>query len=173
MSRSRYARRVLAGAALMMATVVPCARAQTIDTAPTGPAQSLSANPFTLMFKWFNADYERRLTPNTTWGASGAFTSIDDFGYKNVNATFKYYPRAAMDGFFIGGRTGLYHVTGLSESANFYGAGFELGYNWLLGRKENVVVGIGAGVTRLFGGELAGASLAFPTIRLVNVGYRF
>jgi Protein of unknown function (DUF3575) len=84
----------------------------------------------------------------------------------------RYYPRAAMDGFYLGGRAGVYHVSAI-DSANFYGAGFELGYNWLLGRHDSVVIGMGAGVTRLFGGTLAGASLAVPTLRLVNVGFTF
>lgn len=84
------------------------AQAQPADQAPVGPTQMVSANPFTLMFQWFNADYERQLTPNTTWGASGSFFSIGDFGYKNANATVRYYPRAALSGFYVGGRSGLF-----------------------------------------------------------------
>ena len=173
MPGSCHSGRVFAGALLIVLAGATGARAQTADTAPSRPTQSLSANPFTLMALWFNADYEHQMTGNSTWGATAAHLSIDDFGYRNINATLKYYPRAAMDGFFIGARTGLYHVNGIGRSANFYGAGFELGYNWLLGRKENVVVSIGGGMTRLFGGDLPGASLLIPTVRLVNVGYRF
>ena len=160
---------------VIVSTLATAARANAQPATPdpvTGPTQMVSANPFTLMFKWFNADYERRLNGNATWGAGGSFFSIDDFDYTNVNATCRYYPRRAMDGFYLGARTGVYHISAV-DSANFYGAGFELGYSWLLGRRENVVIGIGAGVTRLFGGTLAGASLAVPTLRLVNVGFTF
>jgi uncharacterized protein DUF3575 len=150
------------------------ASAQT--TAPTlagERTQVISANPFTSMFKWFNAEYERKLTPNVTWGATGTFFSIDGIDYKNAGGVLRYYPSDALHGFFLGGRTGVYRLSAITESATFYGAGFELGYTWLLGRRENVAVSIGAGVNRLFGGELSGASLAIPSLRLVNIGYAF
>jgi hypothetical protein len=162
---------VLTGLIVLVSTGT--ARGQDPSPAATAPGNMLSANPFTLMFKWFNADYERRWTSNATWGASGATFSVDDFRYGHADATFKYYPRAAMDGFFIGGRTGVYHVSGVADSVNLLGAGFDIGYNWLLGRRQNVAVSIGAGVTRLFGDALPGSSIAVPTVRLINVGVAF
>jgi hypothetical protein len=39
--------------------------------------------------------------------------------------------------------------------------------------RQNVAISMGAGVNRLFGGELEGASLALPSLRLVNVGIAF
>jgi Protein of unknown function (DUF3575) len=170
---------------VIILTMLACGaaiRAQAAEPdAPALPTQSISANPFTLMFQWFNADYERRIAPNVTWDASGSFFSIDGFGYKNANVALKYYPRESMSGFYVGGRTGIYRVSadvrdgtnGASVGANFYGAGFEVGYNWLLGKRDQVVVGMGAGVTRLFGGELSGVSLTVPTIRLISLGYAF
>ena len=106
-------------------------------------------------------------------GASTTFFSIDEIGYKNANGVLRYYPSAALHGFFLGGRTGVYRLSAVSESATFYGGGFELGYTWPLGRRQNIAVSMGAGVNRLFGGELSGASLAVPSIRLVNVGIAF
>ena len=173
MPRSSCVRTLLLTAAITL-TAGTLASAQTTTPALSGgPMQVVSANPFTLMFKWFNAEYERKLTPNVTWGATGTFFSIDGIDYKNAGAVLRYYPGHALHGFFLGGRTGAYRLSAVSESATFYGAGFELGYTWLLGRHENVAVSIGAGVNRLFGGELSGASLAIPSLRLVNVGYAF
>lgn len=179
MLQDRLARRVFSVAVILAALCAAATRAHAAEADAPTPTQSVSANPFTLMFEWFNADYERRLASNVTWDASGSLFSLDGFGYKNANLAFKYYPREALRGFYIGGRTGLYRVSAdtgvryVSAAANFYGAGFEIGYNWLLGKNDHVVVGIGAGVTRLFGGELAGASLVVPTARLISVGYAF
>ena len=71
----------------------------------------------------------------------------------------------------IGGRVQLHHGSALHESANFGGVGFELGKNWIIGRRT--LVGLGVGATRLFGGSLAGESLTLPTFRIANVGITF
>jgi hypothetical protein len=143
---------------------------------PVPHNQVLSANPFGLMFNWFNADYERKINESSTWGVSGSFFSFggDDADYVNVQAAYRYYPQgAALSGFYLGGKGGLHHVGIDTESGRFFGLGFELGYNWLLGAKKNVSIGMGAGATRLFGGGLDGATLTIPTVRLVNVGIAF
>jgi hypothetical protein len=169
-------------AALFMPAVVLAlpvnAHAQS-DVRPTAPVehrQIISANPFGLMFEWFNAEYERRLGPTTTWGVSTSWFSLDhgDFDYVNGNALFRYYPQGhALRGFFLGGRGGVFHVSDDREGDVFYGAGFEIGYDWLLGARQNVGISLGAGATRLFGGQLRGASLTVPTVRLLNVGIAF
>jgi hypothetical protein len=140
------------------------------------PRQVVSANPFGLMFGWFNVEFERALTPSSTWGASASWFSLDAdaFDYVNANAIARYYPSgAALRGFYLGGRGGVYRVSDAAASAVFFGAGFELGYTWLLGAREHVGISLGAGATRLFGGELDGATLTIPTLRLVNVGIAF
>jgi hypothetical protein len=91
----------------------------------------------------------------------------------------RYYPQgAALKGFFLGGRTGVYHVAHDDDridddQATFFGAGFELGYTWLMGRQQRIGVSLGAGANRLFGADLDGASLTLPTVRLVHVGIAF
>jgi hypothetical protein len=142
---------------------------------PVPHDQVLSANPFGLMFEWFNADYERKINEGSTWGVSGSYLSIGgDADYLNVQATYRFYPQgAALSGFYLGGKGGLHSVDVAASSGRFFGLGFELGYNWLLGAKKNVSIGMGAGATRLFGGALDGASLTIPTVRLVNVGIAF
>lgn len=177
MARSHSMRSFVSLVAALAFAGETAARAQ--DVAPAaaplaGPSQVVSVNPFTTMFRWFNAEYEHRWTPFATWGASGSFITFDGFDYQNANAIVRYYPQgASLAGFFLGGRGGVYHVSSAGTGANFYGAGFELGYSWLLGPKHNVDISLGAGAERLFGGRLVGASLTIPTIRLVNVGIAF
>lgn len=172
----RLASRLAVPAAILACVVFSAtpAFAQQMDLAPTGNRQLVSANPFLLMYKWFNVEYERVHRESTTWGASASLVPIDDADYGNLAAFYRYYPQGrALDGFFIGGRSGVHRVSAGGESGVFFGVGFELGYDWLLGREENFSVGIGAGATRLFGGSLDGVSLTVPTLRLVNVGWRF
>jgi len=143
---------------------------------PADHQQIISANPFGLMFEWFNAEYERKISPATTLGASVSWFSLDsgDMDYVNGNTIFRYYPSGrALSGFFLGGRGGVFRVSDRADSGVFFGAGFEIGYNWLLGARRNVGISLGAGATRLFGGELNGASLTIPTVRLLNLGIAF
>lgn len=157
----------------ILLTPVP-ALAQDGTQVPVPHNQTVSTNPFGLMYEFVNAEYERKLTPSTTWGLSASHLGVDDFDYTNGNLMFRFYPQgAALSGFFIGSRTGIYRVSGNDDAGVFFGAGFEVGYNWLLGAKRNFDISIGLGATRLFGGDLEGASLTIPSLRLLNVGISF
>jgi hypothetical protein len=162
---------------LLTAVLPTPAAAQTEGTKmPVGHQQVISANPFGLMFKWFNAEYERKFNPAATWGVSGSFFSLGDGGvdYANGSAFCRYYPQGAgLTGFFVGGRGGVYRVAADGASDTFFGLGFEVGYSWLLGAKRHFGVSVGAGATRLFGGSLKGASLTVPSVRLLNLGFAF
>jgi len=79
----------------------------------------------------------------------------------------------AFSGFYIGGSAGVYHVSLASAAGTFFGAGPEIGYSWLLGKKDNIGVSLGIGATRLFGGNLSGVSFTIPNLRLLNVGVAF
>jgi hypothetical protein len=171
-------KQILSAFAVALIGVTAPAFAQAEDPVPVPHNQTVSANPFGLVFGWFNAEYERKLTPATTWGVSGSMFDIDVFEYRNANALLRYYPQgAALKGFFLGGRAGVYHVAhdddDIDNEASFFGAGFELGYTWLMGRDQRVGVSLGAGANRLFGSDLDGASLTIPTVRIVNVGIAF
>ena len=76
-----------------------------------------------------------------------------------------------MKGFYIGGRTGTYYLNDYDDNGTFLGAGVEVGYTWLMGANKNWYLGMGAGVTRLFGG--VSGSAVFPQVRFVNFGYAF
>jgi len=140
--------------------------------AQDAPRQQISASPFLIMYKYFNVEFERRATEGTTWGVSTSFVPGRNADYRNVGGFWHYYPGGrALQGFYIGGRVQLHHGSTLTESATLGGVGFELGKNWIVGRRT--LVGIGAGATRLFGGALAGESLTLPTFRIANVGITF
>jgi hypothetical protein len=163
--------RVLASAAALsgLLCLVPAsAFAQSADA----PKQQVSASPFLVMYKYFNVEFERRATQASTWGVSTSFVPGRDANYRNVGGFWHYYPGGrALQGFYIGGRVQVHHGSTLTESATLGGVGFELGKNWIVGRRT--LVGIGVGATRLFGGPLAGESLTLPTFRIANVGITF
>lgn len=160
--------------AVLIGVAPTMARAQGGTQAPVPHEQTVSANPFLLIVGWFNAEYERKLTPRTTWGLSVSYLDIDEFDYVNGAALVRFYPQgAALSGLFFGGRAGVHRVSDDDESGVAFGVGFELGYNWLLGADRNFDISIGAGATRLFGADLEGDSVTIPQIRLVNIGYAF
>jgi len=143
---------------------------------PVPHRQMISANPFGLMFEWYNGEYERKVGERSTVGASASGFALDggDADYVNVAAFYRFYPqRAALSGFYIGGRGGVHHVSSEGDAGVFFGLGFELGYTWLFGANRNFGVSLGAGATRLFGAELAGVPLTVPTLRLLNIGVAF
>ncbi len=151
--------------------------AQGVGTKPPVPhQQALSTNPFALLFEWFNAEFERKVGPTATVGLAGSLVSLDGGSedFASLNALLRYYPQgAALDGFFFGSGAGVYHVDDNDDSANVFGFGLELGYNWLLGADRNFVISLGVGATRLFGGDLEDVSVTIPTVRIVNLGWAF
>lgn len=177
MTHRRHRATLFAGLLVMCAGAFTPAFAQTTaDVTPGVHEQRVSTNPFGLMFEWFNVEYERRLTGSTTWGASLSTFSrdADSFDYLNTNALIRHYPGGeALSGFFLGGRGGVFRVSDHRESETCFGLGFEIGYEWLLGKKRNVGIGLGVGAVRLFGGDLEGASVVLPTVRLLNLGIAF
>ena len=164
----RTIRLVVSAAALSLMTCLVPATAH----AQEAPRQQVSASPFLIMYKYFNVEFERRATDSTTWGVSTSVLPGRNADYRNVGGFWHFYPGGhALRGFYIGGRVQVHHASALSASATLGGVGFELGKNWIIGRRT--LVGIGVGATRLFGGPLAGESLTLPTFRIANVGITF
>jgi len=179
---------------LMLALSSTPAIAQTGATRPPVPQhQILSANPFGLLFNWFNVEYERKIAPATTLGASASHVSGLD--YSNAALLLRWYPQgAALDGFYLGARAGAYGfetydyeypapATGSGRGASPIihrrtevqpGVGIEVGYNWLLGPRQNVTIGLGFGLTRLLGSGRRSEDLpVLPNPRVVNIGIAF
>jgi hypothetical protein len=188
---------------LIAALLVPAAGfAQTNATKPpVDHKQVVSTNPFGVIFKWYNGEYERKISPTTTIGASGSYFYDGEIG---VGAAFaRWYPQgAALDGFYLGARAGAYgyktysyeypsppprpanpstltppsYPTRREHRTVSPGVGLEIGYNWLLGAKQNVSIGLGFGLTRTLGDNDNDNDFAppvIPSIRLINVGIAF
>jgi hypothetical protein len=160
-------------------------RAQAEAAPPPVPLRNvISANPFLLIAAWFNAEYERSVSATTTVGGRISTVSLGDdsdfedggdFGYTSGRIFLRYYPKAAFNSFYFGVDAGFTGVSDGDETHTVGGAGFELGYNWMLGQRRNFYISVGAGADRLFGGDLAdeGISVVIPTIRIVNIGWAF
>jgi hypothetical protein len=154
------------------------ARGQEGTRAPVPHDQVISANPLLLLFEWFNAEYERKISNTSTAGIGGGWISLDggDDDYVNVHGFYRYYPQgAALSGFYFGGKLGVHRVetSGADEDGTALGFGIDVGYNWLLGVNRAFYVSIGIGANRLFGLDLEDASATLPTLRLVNIGFAF
>jgi hypothetical protein len=166
--------RVLVFTALMLAGSSSVIYAQDGTKTPVTHNQTISANPLGFMFKWFNAEYERKLTESVTVGASASTFRLTDDDLQRFNALVRYYPQeAALTGAFIGARAGIARVDYGVDNANAFGIGVEIGYSWLFGAKRNVGLSIGGGVDRLFGGDVDEFPSVWPNLRLVNVGIAF
>ena len=160
--------------------------------AQEAPRQVLSINPIGAVFGVYMGEFERVVRPNTTAGVSATYWNSDlqdgedasaVASYLTVDAKLRYYPGASqLEGFSIGGSVGYTGLSGelttvegeAKGDVNTLGAGVELDYNWLLGARNQVMVGTGIGAKRLYvlGDDVEDVSLAYPTLRLV-VGYAF
>jgi len=149
------------------------AAAQEADTDPAASHEQLfSVNPFGYVFEWYNVEYERKIQPGTSLGFTASYATPSDERLGAANAILRFYPQGtAFKGFYVGGRTGAYYVNDIDDDGVFFGAGVEIGYTWLLGANKNWYIGMGGGVTRIFGAT-DGPSV-IPQLKFVNFGYSF
>jgi hypothetical protein len=191
--------------AILVAAWFPAvADAQSNATKPPVPHnQIVSANPFGMLFEWYNAEYERKIGEATTLGVSVSHFTLGEM--TNASVIARWYPQgAALDGLFLGARIGgfrrktrtyeyVYAPPPRPDPANptrstYYapyptyrehtvvepGIGLEFGYNWLFGAKQQVSIGLGFGVTRLLrSGDDNFVPPVLPSVRLVNIGIAF
>src|SRR5713101_2155992 len=172
--------------------------------APVPYQQVLSTNPFGLLFNWYNVEYEHRIGEATTLGFSASH--VPDGEFANAALLARWYPeRVALDGFYLGARAGAYgmkthtyqystppprpdannpthptiqsYPTYREQTTVVPGLGLEIGYNWLLGPKQNVTIGLGFGITRMLRSGDSDDNYfmpcAVPNVRLVNIGIAF
>lgn len=161
--------------------------------AQEAPRQSLSLNPLGAVFGVYMGEVERSVSPHASLGLAGThwdtgFTDSEASGelsYTTVDARLRYYPgESRLQGFSVGGSLGYTRLSGELTTVdgretghlNTLGAGVSLDYNWLLGARNQVMVGTGIGAKRLFimDEEIDDddVTLAYPTVRLM-VGYAF
>ena len=141
--------------------------------------QVVSISPISLVFGVFGAEYERKISPSSSWGVSGALFRPELFAYLSGEVKYRYYPQEkALEGFGVGITAGLTQIgtrdTEPNESGTAASIGFALDYQWLLGPRKRFAVALGTGARRLIalGTEVSGASLTLPTAR-ISIGRAF
>lgn len=155
--------------------------------------QVLSVQPISSIVGFYSGEYERVVSQSVTLGIGASYldnflgdNSAEDPHYLSTEAKLRFYPGAqALRGFSFGVTAGFTQVssrdafcdfstcTNERSSASGPSAGFQLDYSWLLGRKENFAVALGAGGKRLFiNSKDTNATLAYPTAR-ISVGMAF
>lgn len=147
---------------------------------PVDHQQAVTANPFLALGGWVVAEYERKVGPSTTLGVVAAGNDFGSEQYRTARALFRFYPQgAALSGFFVGAQSGIYRFDDRwSPQArsdgwdSALGVGVDLGYNWLLGADRRFSIGLGFGLTRLYGRN-PGHSDYMPTARFINMGVAF
>jgi hypothetical protein len=142
--------------------------------------QQISANPFGLLLELFNAEYERVLGETVTAGLGGSYWSDDDDRYINADVFLRYYPQGQpLQRWAFGVKAGLTNTNEVDffntrERGTYLGLGFDVNHSWLLGQNNNLYVGIGFGLKRLFGTPEEYFGLDYiPTLRIVNIGFAF
>ncbi len=172
--------KLLPALALVLVSAIPAA-AQ--DTAPPEHKQYITTNPLLLLGGYVNVEFERTVTESMTLGVTAAtFDGFfdDDVRYTNGSLIARYYPQGRpLHGFYLGGKAGAHHVReryywdGGERDTTLLSVGVDLGYNWLLGKRDKFVFGLGGGAVRLFGGdEDFQSSVVLPSVR-ANVGIAF
>ena len=172
--------RAVAAVALfaLLGTPVP-ALAQ--DAAPDHK-QILTTSPLLLVGGYLNIEFERKTSESMTLGVTAAtFDGFfdDDVRYTNATLIARYYPQGRpLNGFYLGGKLGVHHVREDfffeedDRDATLLGLGVDMGYTWLLGKRDRFVLGLGGGAMRLLGDYDLDAGLFIPSAR-INVGMAF
>lgn len=179
----------LGAAAVAAVALSTAARAQT-RVAPTQLPylQTVAVNPLAIPFGILSGEYEVSLpTPGLTVGVGGTITagsSIYSDEDRWIEGRAMYYPNeVALSGFGIGVTLGAHRAKSDSRDVTELGrrphdSGATLGvlgsYNFLLGRQQRLVFGIGAGAKRVLKKVSNDSPLSqvYPDGRLV-IGFAF
>jgi hypothetical protein len=169
-----------AAVAALMGVAAPAMGQRPAAATSGAPAsQVVSISPISLVFGILGAEYEKRVGPASSLGASGTYYRNREFTYTSGEAKYRYYPQErALEGFGVGLTGGLTRIASRGstsdESGTAVSIGFALDYQWLLGPKEHFAVTLGTGARRLIaiGTKVNGAALTLPTIR-ISIGRAF
>ncbi len=139
------------------------------EESPVSVSQAITMNPTFVHLGWFNAEYERTLTPASTWGASYSRFSPDGQnagGYRGVKAVWRYYPRGkALEGRWLGLRAGRSRLWDQSTTNSYSLVGLEMGHSEAT---QHFMMSFGLGISRLLGGP-EDFPKTFPSLR-ANLG---
>ena len=115
------------------------------------------------------ADIVVRQPESQTLGLGASFFEADDDDYVNGDVFFRFYPSGRpLEGWAFGVKAGATSV----DSDTYFGFGFDANWSWLLGKNDNVYVGAGFGLKRLFGTRDDYIEF-IPTLRIINLGIAF
>lgn len=150
-------------------------------------SNDLVINPISTVLGAANIEYERIITENSGIGVITSFV-IDDYvldganGF-NISPYYNYYfGKKRANGFYIGGyvsinngksdkteyiynQNGGYYKYTTEKETNF-GFGFKFGGKWVV--KNNIVLEVGTGIGRNFGGDRK-----INSIGMLGIGKRF
>jgi len=191
---------------LSLAVVIAaCSSSPALAQAPEPPTsstrnQTVSVNPFFMLFEWYSAEFERKVSPGVSIGLSAA--TLDD-AFWDAEVFARFYPQGnALNGFYLGARGGVVGIEvtrytyqpyqppppgtppgrgvpnypiATRETRSIPAFGLEAGYNWLLGSRKNIAIGVGFGLSRLLDDDNGDYFMppVVPHFRLVNVGVAF
>ena len=153
----------LAVTAFAFVAIASPALAQSVDGTRSGLARQnlVSANPIGLLFEWYNAEYERAVSPTVSLAAAASSYSFDDATYASVDGIVRYYPGArALKGFSIGASVGYIDIDEdtcqgcTDESGSSATLGVRADYVWILGRDQHLTAAAGIGAKRLLSNDL-------------------
>jgi hypothetical protein len=163
----------------IMTAAAPSASAQDafVDVAPVPYSHIISLNPVLLVFQGIiSADYEQRVGPSTTLGASLSRFGFSKADYLTLEARGRYYVSGrAFDGVAVGAVVGVVRLTEDSTRVNgsAMNVGFTVERQWLLGTDERVALTAGGGATRLFFAEDRPAFRSVLPILRLSIGWGF
>ena len=142
-------------------------------------SQVISISPISLVFGAIGAEYEKRISPSSSFGVSGTFFRPELFSYLSGEVKYRYYPQEqALEGFAVGLTGGLTQIGTHGSSSDDTGTavafGFAIDYQWLLGPKKHFALTLGTGARRLIalGTGVDGAAVTLPTAR-ISIGRAF
>lgn len=182
-------RRVVLLATLLLAVPIALAAQE-----PAAKRQVLSIQPLSALLGVYAVEYERALGEGTSlafglnyWDDPFADEDSDDeFRYFSPEMKLRFYPSAevlrkfsfgATAGWtFVENRFDPLGVSNEKDKASGLKIGVDLDYSWLLGKRDNFALSLGAGARRLFLKDRlydgADVAIAYPTLRIA-VGYAF
>jgi hypothetical protein len=140
----------------------------------------ISINPLGIPIEYFSAEWERMTTGYMSVGLAGTYTGPFDVEYLTGDLKVRFYPsERGPAGFSIGMSGGFARLReNLFDSGDQKISRPTLGvivdYNWVLGRNDRFLVGVGLGAKRVLGdgGGFSGIEVAYPTVRF-QFGLRY
>lgn len=188
--------------AALAAGLAPALASAQLAPRPARPAVlgTVSINPLGIPFGVAAAEAERTVGTGGVALGVGAFTTIggdlfdDEYRYTSAQLKLKYYPaERGLRGFAVGVTAGVAHARDVRQvyaydpgSGSFTGVqpvrrsataptlGAVLDYNFLIGRRQRFLVGLGVGARRVLAGERSREPLGhtIPDGRLqIGFGY--